>query len=115
MHTHKILQNDKLSLLKNGINKLSKLWLNLPSKNFSVTISNENSKSSSLSLEVEQTDLGKKTLFFDFQSTTPMDPRVLDIMLPYMTVRFGNPHSKSHKYGWEAEKAVENAREVRAI
>ncbi len=51
------------------------------------------------------------TIFFDFQSTTPVDPRVLDKMLPYMTVRFGNPHSKSHEYGWEADKAVEQGRE----
>jgi cysteine desulfurase len=40
-----------------------------------------------------------------------MDPRVLDKMLPYFTEMYGNPHSKSHIYGWEAEKAVENARE----
>jgi len=47
----------------------------------------------------------------DFQSTTPLDPRVLDKMLPYLTEEYGNPHSKSHVYGWEAEKAVEKARE----
>ena len=41
-----------------------------------------------------------------------MDPRVLDRMLPYFTEMYGNPHSKSHIYGWEAEKAVEKAREV---
>jgi len=56
---------------------------------------------------------GKPTIFFDLQSTTPVDPRVLDAMLPYLTVRFGNPHSKSHEYGWEADTAVEKAREVR--
>ena len=39
-----------------------------------------------------------------------MDPRVLDRMLPYMTDFFGNPHSRTHAYGWEAEKAVEAAR-----
>ena len=39
-----------------------------------------------------------------------MDPRVLDAMLPYYTESYGNPHSKTHYYGWEAEEAVENAR-----
>ena len=40
------------------------------------------------------------------------DPRVLDAMLPYMVTAFGNPHSKTHAYGWEAESAVEKARKV---
>lgn len=52
-----------------------------------------------------------KTIYLDFQATTPIDPVVLDSMLPYMTDLFGNPHSKSHVYGWEAEKAVEKSRE----
>lgn len=46
------------------------------------------------------------------QATTPMDPRVLDQMLPYMTSYYGNPHSRTHSYGWESESAVEEAREV---
>lgn len=46
------------------------------------------------------------------QATSPMDPRVLDAMLPYMTELYGNPHSRTHKYGWETEEAVEKAREV---
>jgi cysteine desulfurase len=48
--------------------------------------------------------------YLDFQSTTPTDPRVLDAMMPYMIGRFGNPHSKTHTYGWETESAVEVAR-----
>ncbi len=48
--------------------------------------------------------------YLDFQSTTPMDPRVLDSMLPYMMGRYGNPHSKTHSFGWETEQAVEDAR-----
>ena len=40
------------------------------------------------------------------------DPRVLDAMLPYLTSFYGNPHSRSHAYGWEAEEAVEKARKV---
>lgn len=49
--------------------------------------------------------------YLDFQSTTPTDPRVLDAMLPYMLGRYGNPHSKTHSYGWETEGSVEEARE----
>jgi len=48
--------------------------------------------------------------------TTPMDPRVLDAMLPFMTNQYGNPHSRTHAYGWESEKATEIARaQVAAI
>lgn len=39
------------------------------------------------------------------------DPRVLDAMLPYLTSFYGNPHSRTHAYGWESEKAMEKARE----
>ncbi|KAL4855473.1 Cysteine desulfurase [Chlorella vulgaris] len=44
------------------------------------------------------------------QATTPLDPRVVDKMLPFMTEQYGNPHSRTHLYGWEAEDAVEVAR-----
>ena len=53
-----------------------------------------------------------KPLYLDAQATTPLDPRVLDAMLPYSISQYGNPHSRTHFYGWEAEDAVENAREV---
>ncbi|OJZ16855.1 MAG: IscS subfamily cysteine desulfurase [Thiobacillus sp. 65-29] len=51
-----------------------------------------------------------KPLYFDYSATTPVDPRVADKMIPYLTEQFGNPASRSHAYGWDAEKAVEEAR-----
>ena len=49
-------------------------------------------------------------IYLDYSSTTPIDPRVADKMIPYLREQFGNPASRSHMYGWEAEKAVEQAR-----
>ncbi|KAA0179610.1 MULTISPECIES: IscS subfamily cysteine desulfurase [Cupriavidus] len=50
-------------------------------------------------------------IYMDYSATTPVDPRVADKMIPYLREQFGNPASRSHAYGWEAEKAVEEARE----
>jgi cysteine desulfurase len=49
--------------------------------------------------------------YLDFQATTPTDPRVVDAMLPFMIGKYGNPHSRTHSYGWETEQAVEQARQ----
>src|SRR5471030_1745177 len=49
-------------------------------------------------------------IYMDYSATTPIDPRVADLMIPYLREQFGNPASRSHMYGWTAEKAVEEAR-----
>ncbi|XP_036682071.1 cysteine desulfurase, mitochondrial [Balaenoptera musculus] len=52
-----------------------------------------------------------RPLYMDVQATTPLDPRVLDAMLPYLVNYYGNPHSRTHAYGWESEAAMERARQ----
>lgn len=92
-----------------------KFWKNYPADVFKrlVTLSVrhasafDQSADSKLSLIA---DINGRPLYLDAQATTPLDPRVLDAMLPYLTNLWGNPHSRTHAYGWETEKAVETAR-----
>lgn len=51
-----------------------------------------------------------RPLYLDVQATAPVDPRVLDAMMPFYLSQYGNPHSRTHLFGWEADAAVENAR-----
>jgi cysteine desulfurase len=58
----------------------------------------------------QRNDTMKKPVYLDYSATTPVDPRVVDAMIPYLREDFGNPASRSHAYGWKAEEAVEEAR-----
>jgi cysteine desulfurase len=53
----------------------------------------------------------KRPVYLDYHATTPVDPRVLEAMLPYFSEEFGNPASRQHAYGWRAQDAVDRARE----
>ncbi|XP_026163681.1 cysteine desulfurase [Mastacembelus armatus] len=86
-----------------------------PSSWFPLWLGCEGRAASSVQKElIKKHELDKdelRPLYMDFQATTPMDPRVLDAMLPYQVNFYGNPHSRTHAYGWESESAMENARE----
>lgn len=63
-----------------------------------------------IGLTMKGVTLPGRPLYLDMQATSPVDPRVLDAMLPFFVEQYGNPHSRTHMYGWESEDAVEEAR-----
>jgi cysteine desulfurase len=65
-------------------------------------------KGDDVTMTVAQADM---PIYLDYQATTPTDERVVAAMLPWFTERFGNPHSRDHRHGWDSEEAVETARE----
>lgn len=72
------------------------------------TLSNQSKDDAGYSIRGKFLD--GRAVYLDASATTPLDPRVLDKMLPYMMGSFGNPHSRTHSYGWESERVVERAR-----
>ncbi|XP_039950666.1 cysteine desulfurase, mitochondrial [Bactrocera neohumeralis] len=88
----------------------------LPNNRFKSTeaepaLTSEDFRKKQIRFNIKAEHVEGRPLYLDVQATSPMDPRVLDAMLPYMTNYYGNPHSRTHAYGWESEKAVETARE----
>ncbi|KRZ16688.1 Cysteine desulfurase, mitochondrial [Trichinella zimbabwensis] len=76
------------------------------------TTSDESSNLNRINKALSEREIVRsRPLYLDAQATTPTDPRVLDAMIPYSLNFYGNPHSRTHKYGWESETAVETARE----
>lgn len=76
-----------------------------------VSISGPNAEEASKNFNIRDGFREGRAAYLDMSATTPLDPRVFDKMAPYMVGSYGNPHSRTHQYGWESENAVEKARE----
>lgn len=111
--------------LTSNLSEVNRLQLVNQIKSFSALSNNQSKKlfrgsNEGSSSKIPKANLSKaskinpsdlRPLYLDYGATTPLDPRVLDAMLPYLTASFGNPHSRTHYYGFESEEAVERARE----
>jgi hypothetical protein len=81
-----------------------------PAKTASAATDASSSSITADDIEMKGVQMRGRPMYLDMQSTTPVDPRVLDAMMPYLVEQYGNPHSRTHMYGWEAEDAIEAAR-----
>jgi len=100
----------KTLLFKNGSNKIIRSQLRLYSLNASNIVS-KGIAQATVEKGISDWNPDLRPLYLDSQATTPLDPRVLDKMMPYSVSYYGNPHSRTHAYGWQAEDAMENARQ----
>jgi len=109
LHNIKIINKRRIVNLSSPYKRMFSLKPMESNHNDLLSLPIESSSSSSFSIKGKSLD--GRAAYLDFQATTPMDPRVLDGMLPFLTELYGNPHSKTHAYGWETEKSVEEARD----
>ncbi|GAU18431.1 hypothetical protein TSUD_231690 [Trifolium subterraneum] len=70
----------------------------------------QNHEETTAGITMKGVKISGRPLYLDVQATSPVDPRVLDAMLPFYLSQYGNPHSRTHFYGWESDNAVEHAR-----
>jgi len=92
-----------LNIFKRG--RLSRQAYLLKRNKYSIQVSSSPSGS-----ELNQSNESQHAFYLDVQATAPIDPRVLDAMMPYQLGSYGNMHSRTHAFGWEAEESVEKAR-----
>lgn len=92
------------------LSQTGKLPENVTIPGTAMTADNMMSPAAGILKQATVMDEGSRPIYLDMQATTPTDPRVLDAMLPFFTGLYGNPHSRTHAYGWETEKATEQAR-----
>ncbi|XP_014103281.2 cysteine desulfurase, mitochondrial [Bactrocera oleae] len=115
-----VLASNVLTVNQKAPTVSAPVYFALPNNRFNSTeakpaLTSEDFRKKQIRFNIKAEHVEGRPLYLDVQATTPLDPRVLDAMLPYMTNYYGNPHSRTHAYGWESEKAVETAREQVAM